>query len=142
MNARPMLTILAAGTISGPAAHAGLLSIQFAGGGNEITMGPSDTATLELVFQMQVTDTSKSRLTAFISRFEVGHLASNAGGQYVVDSSTDFSVVAASTPIPHWSYIPDLNCLGCPFNGSALFGFGSFDGTQGLVGTGVDQRRG
>jgi hypothetical protein len=99
---KSLLGILAVGLFT-TSANAGILSLRFAGGGNEVTMGPSDTATIEVVFQMTAIQTGKARLTGADMRFEVGGLAAGVGGDYVFDDSHKFTVESVATPIAGWS---------------------------------------
>lgn len=80
----------------GPSADAALLSIQFAGGGAEVTLAQGQSATIEVVFTGDEWD-SKSPITETdVSgtdlRFDVGTLATGVGGSYVLDGPTDFLV--------------------------------------------------
>jgi hypothetical protein len=139
-----LLGILAVG-IMATAANAATLSMQFAGGGNEVTLGASQSATVEIVITMGINDGAKSpsKLTGFDMRFDVGGIAINpdavgdqgSDGRYVVDGSTKYDVTgitgfagwstAASDAVPH------------VFNGSYFLSAGDPNGLIGVVGTGA-----
>jgi hypothetical protein len=117
-----LLGILAVGMMSS-AANAGILSLRFAGGATEITMDQaSQTATLEVVFQMTATDNpakNQSRLAGLESRFDVGSATPGVGGSpYVDDGSTKFSV-ASVTPRAGWLNNGDAG--GQTFNRDSFF---------------------
>jgi len=136
-----LLGILAVG-IMATAANAATLSMRFAGGGNEVTLGVSQSATVEVVITMGTFDGPKtpSRLTGLDLRFDVGGIAINpdavgdngSTGEYVVDGSTKFSVTAI-TGFPGWSTAAS-NMVPAVFNGSYFLSAGDPNGTIGPTG--------
>jgi hypothetical protein len=114
-----LLGILAVGLITS-AANAGQLSMRFAGGGTEREMtAASDSVTIEVLFAMNATDSSKNRVTGTDLRFDVGTLAPGVGGDYVVDGSTKFSVTSI-TPGAFANWNTAAATLG-PFNRQGFF---------------------
>jgi hypothetical protein len=106
------------------AANAAVLSLRFAGGATEITMGPesSDSATIEvlLTFSANGFDNSTktpSKISSINARFDVGDLAAGVGGQYIDDDFGDtdagkWVVTGTETPVAGW------NTLGSSPNGN------------------------
>lgn len=85
-------------------ADAGLLSMRFAGGSSETTLSPSQSATIEVCFQLGPFEKAVHRLTRFEARFDVGSLTPGVGGQYVVEDQSPLTVTsAASGTIPNWN---------------------------------------
>jgi hypothetical protein len=132
-----LLGILAVGMIT-TAANAGQLSLRFAGGGTEIDMAPGDTATIEVVFAMNSTDTTKGRLTGADLRFDVGDLAAGVGGNYVADDAeAKFTVTSIATAMANWNTAAAT--IG-PFNRLGFFASaGDPAGVSGVVGNGTNQ---
>jgi hypothetical protein len=126
--------------LAATSANAGLLSIRFAGGGSEVTLAPSESATIEVVFQMQATDKKTNQVTGFDARFEVGQLATSDSGDYVADGSTKLMVSSAGTTIPGWNTAATSG-VGEVFN-SAFFMSAGDPGDappDGPVGNGTEQ---
>jgi hypothetical protein len=150
---RGLLGILAAGMVA-TAANAGELSLRFAGGGTEINMMPGDTATVEVVLNMNraqdwVSTSTFSFTTGLNARFDVGSLVDGAGpsgtpaarpgwvNQYIQDegTATKYSVTGIRSAIPNW----DLSASGGPggsvaFNRTFFFGAADPEGVSGLAG--------
>jgi hypothetical protein len=92
--------------------EAGLLSMRFANGTNEVTLHQSEIARIEVLFSFGAMDKVTNRLTGIDARFDVGPLVQGVGGSYVLDGPTPFAVIdvdplpgvgwttAASTPVP------------------------------------------
>jgi hypothetical protein len=134
-----LLGILAVGMMA-TAADAATLSMRFVGGGNEATMGVSDSATIEVLITMGVNDGPKSpsRLTGADLRFDVGSTADAGFGPYVVADSGNggngkFSVTGA-TAFPGWSTAATSG-VGGPFNGDFFLSGGDPAGVAGPTGT-------
>jgi len=144
---KALLSILAVGMLS-TAANAATLSMRFAGGGTEVTLSPSQSATVEIVITMGINDGAKnpSKLTGLDLRFDVGGLAINpdavgdpgaGAGEYVVDGSTKFAVTGVATPIVGWSTAAST-LPPAVFNGSYFLSTGDPNGLVGVVGTGAE----
>jgi hypothetical protein len=142
-----LLGILAVGLMT-TAANAGELSLRFAGGGTEIEMAPGDTATIEVVLNMNrsqdfVSTSTFSMATGLNARFDVGSLVPGAGpsptpaarpgwnNQYVQDGSTKFSVTDINTPMP-WD-LSASSPVGGAFNRDFFFAAADPAGVQGLA---------
>ena len=129
---KPLLMVLSL-ALSSPAGAA-LMHIEFSGGGSETTMAPGDTARIDLVWTMQTTDTSASRLTGTDLRFNVTSTPDpdgpERGDKYVVESLT--------TPIPTWSTAA-ASGVGSFFSGNNFF-LSAIDpvGVSGIVGNGTE----
>lgn len=82
-------------------ARAGILSIRFAGGANEITLTPSQSATIEVTLTyVPGVDKAATKCTRIDSRFDVGGLADAGFGDYVVDGPSPLTVTSV---VPQWS---------------------------------------
>jgi len=140
-----LLGILAVGMMA-TAANAATLSMRFAGGGNEVTLGASQSATIEVVITMGINDGLKnpSKLTGLDLRFDVGGTAINpdavgdqgSDGRYVIDGSTKYDVTGVASPIVGWSTAAS-NPVPAVFNGSYFLSAGDPNGLVGVVGTGA-----
>jgi len=128
-----LLGLIAVGMIA-TAANAATLSMRFAGGGNEVTLAPSQSATVEVVITMGLADGPKSpsKLTGFDMRFEVGDVADAGFGPYVVDGSTKYSVTE-HTAFPGWS-LAAASPLPNTFNSSYFLSAGDPAGLIGPTG--------
>jgi len=141
-----LLGILAVG-LTATAANAAQLSLRFAGGGTEVTMGPeaSGSATIEvlLTFTAPFDNSAKtpSRISTINARFEVGDLAINpdGGGTYIQDDFGDtdagkWVVTDTSTDVAGWNTdgaSPDGN----PFDASYFFAAEDPSGAIQIVGS-------
>jgi hypothetical protein len=142
-----LLGILAVGLMT-TAANAAELSLRFAGGGTEIEMAPGDTATIEVVLNMNrpqdwISTSTFSFASGLNARFDVGSLAPGAGpsptpaarpgwnNQYVQDGSTKFSVTGISTPMP-WDTSAS-SPVGGAFNRDFFFAAADPAGVNGLA---------
>jgi hypothetical protein len=105
-----LLGILAVG-LTATAANAAQLSLRFAGGATEVTMGPaaSDSVTIEvlLTFTAPLDNTkSPSKTSGINARFEVGDRVPGFGGDYFQDTfggPSKFVVTDTSTPVAGWN---------------------------------------
>jgi hypothetical protein len=135
---KSLLGILAVGVFA-TAANAATLSMRFAGGGNEVTLGPSDSVTVEVVITMGVNDGPKtpSKLTGIDMRFDVGGLADGGFGPYVLDGGQDdkLAVTDVSSPIGAWSNAASI--LGSFDRLGFFMSVGDPAGTTGVTGTGA-----
>jgi len=122
-----LLGILAVGMMT-TAANAATLSMRFAGGGNEVTLDSSQSATIEIVITYGANDGPKSpsTLTGLDARFDVGDIVPGAPGapgvpgyrpEYIADGSTKYTVESVST-LPGWNTA--ATTLG-PFNALGFF---------------------
>jgi hypothetical protein len=120
------------------AANAGTLSMRFAGDGNEVTMAPSDTVTIEIVFEMSATQDgpkTPSRLTGMDLRFEVGAIVPGVGQDYVANDSglNKFVVTGSSADQSGWNNNSDPN--GSFFNLGGFFYSVTDPSNTGILGT-------
>ena len=116
-----------------PLAFGSYLAMRFAGGGSEVTLGPTQTAVIEVTFTMTSSQTSKSRCTGVDARFDVGTIVPGVGGDYVLDGSDDF-MVTDITPGNFANWNAGAAVLG-PFNRLGFFlSAGDPAGVSGPVG--------
>jgi hypothetical protein len=133
-----LLGILAVGMMS-TAANAGILSLRFAGGATEVTLAPSESVTVEVIFRMNATDKKTNKVTGFDARFDVGGLTASPTGEYVQDGSLKDTVTAASPgAFANWNTAATSG-VGGPFNGDFFMSAGDPAGVSGPVGNGTEQ---
>ena len=126
MKPAPVILFSAIALIAS-SASAATLSMRFADGGNEITMGPSDTAIVEIVWTMRSTDSSKSRLTGLDLRFAVA----GQPAKYVAESTTAVCPVCVGWET--WILPPAL------LDDEFFYSSGDPNGSTGPSGTSTEQ---
>jgi hypothetical protein len=123
------------------AAQAARLSMAFGDGSNEVTMNPSDTVRVDIIWQMGAFDGGKvpQRLTGLDLRFNVDDLpepgSETYGGQF--PGSNKFTVTEVSTTQASWN-LSATTGVGVPggfSDGGFFLSGGDPAGTGGVVGT-------
>jgi hypothetical protein len=133
-----LVGILAVGFMA-TAANAATLSMRFAGGATEITMGAaSDSATIEVLLTWNTLDGGKapSKISSINARFDVGTVVPGVGGNYVQDTfpaPSKWVVTDTATSVAGWN-TDGSSAPGAAFDRSYFFASEDPAGAVNLVG--------